>query len=231
MPVWLAKSRAITHSLNRKVGFIGILHQKFWTSSSSLHHPSSLSSIFIPAGIHEDHSNPHKGKVIVGDFQPVRGKLKAFIVNKEEIAGILNELYGDLSNEIEFEDFLKATTMTLFTISESEKVSYVDQIYSYLGDDPFRKHFLPIDPATKDLFNLVKDGVLLCKLTDIVVPGIIDERAVNIRTHGIGCTVVNIRTQDLVEGRPASNMEKFGNLNWTKLFLLTFQRLNRSWKR
>ncbi|KAJ6403506.1 hypothetical protein OIU84_015419 [Salix udensis] len=31
---------------------------------------------------------------------------------------------------------------------------------------------------------------------------IIDELAVNIRTHGIGCAVVNIRTQDLVEGRP-----------------------------
>ena len=57
--------------------------------------------------------------------------------------------------------FLQAITMTLFTISESEKASYVDQIYSYLGDDPFLKQFLPIDPATKDLFNLMKDGVLL----------------------------------------------------------------------
>ncbi|KAF9684267.1 hypothetical protein SADUNF_Sadunf04G0100100 [Salix dunnii] len=98
--------------------------------------------------------------------------------------------------------FLKATTMTLFTISESEKSSYVDQIYSYLGDHPFLKQFLPIYPATQDLFNLVKDGVLLCKLINIVVLGGIDERAVNIRTHGIGWTVVNIRTQDLVEGRP-----------------------------
>ncbi|KAJ6677483.1 FIMBRIN-4-LIKE [Salix purpurea] len=49
--------------------------------------------------------------------------------------------------------FLKATTMTLFTISESEKASYADQIDSYLGDDPFLKH--------------------------IVVPGIIDKRVVN----------------------------------------------------
>uniref|UniRef100_A0A6N2NJT7 Protein TIC 20 n=1 Tax=Salix viminalis TaxID=40686 RepID=A0A6N2NJT7_SALVM len=40
------------------------------------------------------------------------------------------------------------------------------------------------------------------KLINIVVPGIIDELAVNIRTRGIGCVVVNIRTQDLVEGRP-----------------------------
>uniref|UniRef100_A0A6N2M2U7 Uncharacterized protein n=1 Tax=Salix viminalis TaxID=40686 RepID=A0A6N2M2U7_SALVM len=70
--------------------------------------------------------------------------------------------------------FLKATTMTLFTISESEKASYVHQIYSYLGDDPFLKQFLPIDPATKDLFDLVKDGLI-----NIAVPGIVDERAVS----------------------------------------------------
>ncbi|KAJ6370127.1 hypothetical protein OIU76_028405 [Salix suchowensis] len=57
---------------------------------------------------------------------------------------------------------LKATTTTLFTISESEKASNGDQIHSFLGNDPFRKQFLPIDPATKDLLNLVKDGVLLC---------------------------------------------------------------------
>uniref|UniRef100_A0A6N2M8Y0 Uncharacterized protein n=1 Tax=Salix viminalis TaxID=40686 RepID=A0A6N2M8Y0_SALVM len=31
---------------------------------------------------------------------------------------------------------------------------------------------------------------------------IIDELAVNITAHGIGCAVVNITTQDLVEGRP-----------------------------
>uniref|UniRef100_A0A6N2MW94 Calponin-homology (CH) domain-containing protein n=1 Tax=Salix viminalis TaxID=40686 RepID=A0A6N2MW94_SALVM len=111
--------------------------------------------------------------------------------------------------------FLKATTMTLFTISESEKASYVHQIYSYLGDDPFLKQFLPIDPATKDLFNLVKDGLI-----NIAVPGIVDERAVSTKrvlnpwkrnenhtlclnsAKPIGCTVVNIGTQHLAEGRP-----------------------------
>ncbi|KAF9684260.1 hypothetical protein SADUNF_Sadunf04G0099400 [Salix dunnii] len=95
----------------------------------------------------------------------------------------LNELYADLSNEIESEDFLKclefginweatyafycmelgvirdlqgqataksgaskqsssflkATTMTLYTISGCEKACYVGKIYSYLGDDPFLK--------------------------------------------------------------------------------------------
>nr|GMD56111.1 fimbrin-1 [Ipomoea batatas] len=117
--------------------------------------------------------------------------------------------------------FLKATTTTLLhTISESEKESYVAHINSYLRDDPFLKQFLPIDPASNALFDLAKDGVLLCKLINVAVPGTIDERAINIKrvlnpwernenhtlclnsAKAIGCTVVNIGNQDLVEGRP-----------------------------
>ena len=50
------------------------------------------------------------------------GKLKAFIFNKEEITGILitgilNELYADLSNEIEFEDFLKVSSFYCLILS------------------------------------------------------------------------------------------------------------------
>ena len=41
------------------------------------------------------------------------GKLKAFIFNKEEITGILNELHPDLSNEIDFEDFLKVSSFSI----------------------------------------------------------------------------------------------------------------------
>jgi plastin-1 len=41
------------------------------------------------------------------------GKLKAFIFNKEETSGILNELYADLSNEIEFENFLKVSSFSV----------------------------------------------------------------------------------------------------------------------
>ncbi|KAK8501723.1 hypothetical protein V6N13_009707 [Hibiscus sabdariffa] len=105
-------------------------------------------------------------------------------------------------------------------IIESEKVYYVRHINIYLADDPFLSQFLPIDPATDDLFNLAKDGVLLCKLINLSVSGTIDERAINTKkvlnpwernenhtlalnsAKAIGCTVVNIGTQDLVEGRP-----------------------------
>ncbi|KAF0917246.1 hypothetical protein E2562_017134 [Oryza meyeriana var. granulata] len=113
-----------------------------------------------------------------------------------------------------------ATTTLLHTISESEKASYVGHINAYLAEDPFLKTALPIDPATDHLFHLTKDGVLLCKLINLAVPGTIDERAINTKkllnlweknenhtlclnsAKAIGCTVVNIGTQDLAEGRP-----------------------------
>ncbi|KAL3821630.1 hypothetical protein ACJIZ3_007535 [Penstemon smallii] len=117
--------------------------------------------------------------------------------------------------------FLKATTTTLrHTISESEKSSYVSHINNFLGEDPFLKKYLPIDPSANALFDLAKDGVLLCKLINVAVPGTIDERAINTKgdlnpwernenhtlclnsAKAIGCTVVNIGTQDLVEARP-----------------------------
>ncbi|CAO2183863.1 unnamed protein product [Urochloa humidicola] len=113
-----------------------------------------------------------------------------------------------------------ATTTLLHTISESEKASYVGHINAYLAEDPFLKTALPIDPGTDHIFHVTKDGVLLCKLINLAVPGTIDERAINTKkvlnlweknenhtlclnsAKAIGCTVVNIGTQDLAEGRP-----------------------------
>ncbi|KAK3032463.1 hypothetical protein RJ639_037276, partial [Escallonia herrerae] len=187
------------------------------------------------------------GRVTLADLPPLMAKLKALsqMYNEEEIRGILSDLGSDASNEIDFEgflktylnlqtqanaklgnsknssSFLKATTTTLLhTIIQSEKASYVAHINSYLRDDPFLKQFLPIDPATNALFDVAKDGVLLCKLINVAVPGTVDERAINTKqvlnpwernenhtlclnsAKAIGCTVVNIGTQDLVEGRP-----------------------------
>ncbi|CAH2080593.1 unnamed protein product [Thlaspi arvense] len=112
--------------------------------------------------------------------------------------------------------FLKATTTTLrHSISQSEKASYVSHINSFLRDDKFLKKYLPIDPSGNDLFDLCKDGLI-----NVAVPGTIDERAINTKStlnlwernenhtlclnsaKAIGCTVVNIGTQDFIEGRP-----------------------------
>ncbi|KAF6144998.1 hypothetical protein GIB67_013349 [Kingdonia uniflora] len=187
------------------------------------------------------------GKVTVGDLPPVLTKLKGFNeqFKEEEIARILGESGSGMADEIDFEAFLRAylnlqaratanqggsktastflkatSTSLLHTIIESEKASYVAHINSYLGEDPFLQKYLPLDAATNDLFNLVKDGVLLCKLINVAVPGTIDERAINTKrvlnpwernenhtlclnsAKAIGCTVVNIGEQDLIESRP-----------------------------
>ncbi|TKY57358.1 Fimbrin-1 protein [Spatholobus suberectus] len=188
------------------------------------------------------------GKVTFGDLPHLMVKLNAFrdMYGEDEIRGILGESGTDFTNDIDFEAFLKAylnlqsqatakqgggrrhsssflketVTTLLHTISESEKACYVAHINSYLGDDPFLNQYLPLDPATNDIFDLAKDGVLLCKLINVAVPGTIDERAINCKQNpslweinenhtlclnsakAIGCTVVNIGTQDLVEGRP-----------------------------
>lgn len=58
--------------------------------------------------------------------------------------------------------FLKSCTTTLLhTIYQSEKGSFVQHINRYLKDDPFLKQFLPLDPHSNELYELVKDGVLL----------------------------------------------------------------------
>ncbi|KAH6836827.1 Actin binding Calponin homology domain-containing protein [Perilla frutescens var. hirtella] len=116
--------------------------------------------------------------------------------------------------------FLKSPTSTLLhTISESEKAAYVAHINNYLAHDEFLKRCLPIDPTTNDLFEVAKDGVLICKLINCAVPGTIDERAINTKrklnpwernenhtlclnsAKAIGCTVVNIGNEDFIEGR------------------------------
>ncbi|KAL4363083.1 hypothetical protein GQ457_04G025960 [Hibiscus cannabinus] len=187
------------------------------------------------------------GKLTVGDLASRMSRLKVVGENlsEQERADFIADLYPNLNDEVDFEFFLKvylklhahassrtgspaknssaflkaATTTLLHTISESEKASYVAHINNYLAQDGFLNKYLPIDPSSNDLFEFVKDGVLLCKLINVAVPGTIDERAINTKrllnpwernenhtlclnsAKAIGCTVVNIGTQDFIEGR------------------------------
>uniref|UniRef100_A0A0E0K1P8 Calponin-homology (CH) domain-containing protein n=1 Tax=Oryza punctata TaxID=4537 RepID=A0A0E0K1P8_ORYPU len=183
--------------------------------------------------------------VAVKDLPPVMEKLRGIheVLSEEEISNFLRESYPDMNQTIEFEPFLReylnlqakgssktggkrklkgsvsflkaSTTTLLHVINESEKTSYVNHINNFLGEDSFLKNFLPLDPSTNDIFNLVRDGLI-----NVAVPGTIDERAINTKkdpnpwernenhtlclnsAKAIGCTVVNIGTQDLIEARP-----------------------------
>jgi plastin-1 len=69
---------------------------------------------------------------------------------------------GGASKSSSSSSFLKSSTTTLLhNPNQAEKSSYVAHINTYLGDDPFLKKYLPMDPAGNDLFDLVRDGVVL----------------------------------------------------------------------
>ncbi|XP_024005291.1 fimbrin-1 isoform X2 [Eutrema salsugineum] len=222
-------------------GFVGVVVSDPWLQSQFTQlELRNLNSKFVSL-------KNQSGKITIQDLPPLLVKLKALnsTFKEDEIRDILCELSFDSSSDVGFEEFLKiylslqgkaaeisgghknassflkaSTTTLLHTIHQSEKGSFVQHINRYLGDDPFLKQFLPLDPDSNELYELVKDGVLLCKLINVAVPGTIDERAINTKrvlnpwernenhtlclnsAKAVGCTVVNIGTQDLAEGRP-----------------------------
>ncbi|CAL9037094.1 fimbrin-2-like [Musa acuminata AAA Group] len=218
-------------------GFEGVVVSDPWLQNQFTQvELRSLKSQFLASG-------GGRGSLTLRDLSATMSRLKIAgdCLTEDERAAFLRESYPDLDHHVDFELFLRvylkmqgrvgaknsssaflkaATTTLLHTISESEKASYVSHINNYLGEDPFLKKYLPIDPTTDDLFEIAKDGVLLCKLINLAVPGTIDERVINTKrvlnlweknenlmlflnsAKAIGCTVVNIGTQDLAEGRP-----------------------------
>lgn len=222
-------------------GYVGILVSDPWLQNQFTQvELRSLKSHFVSM-------RRENGQLSLSDLPSKMSKLKIIgeSLTEEERASFLNDTYQNMDEDVDFELFLRAylklqahanarmgsgaknssaflkaaTTTLLHTISESEKASYVGHINNYLGQDEFLKRYLPIDPSTNDLFEIAKDGVLLCKLINVAVPGTIDERAINTKTvlnpwernenhtlclnsaKAIGCTVVNIGTQDFIEGR------------------------------
>ncbi|KAH6555254.1 hypothetical protein KP509_1Z270100 [Ceratopteris richardii] len=158
------------------------------------------------------HEKGKGGLVTVDDLEMGINKLKLFqqpLTKKKSLGSLRCKLYLDLqtcgnhqlSPDKRTSAFLKLATTTL--------LHHITL-----------RNLLPIDPSSDSLFNIVKDGVLLCKLINVAVPETIDERALNIKENlnvweqvenhnlclnsakAIGCSVVNIGTQDLMEGRP-----------------------------
>ena len=69
------------------------------------------------------------------------------------------------------------------TFSEEERAAYAKVINAELADDPVCKRYLPIDPDSNDIFDKIKDGVLLCKLINKAQEGTIDERVINTKEN------------------------------------------------
>ncbi|CAG8525193.1 2325_t:CDS:10 [Ambispora leptoticha] len=128
----------------------------------------------------------------------------AFAVNKSKIT-----VHGSSSN-------------VSHTINEDERTEFTRHINSALSHDPHLADKLPIPTNTMQIFDECKDGLILAKLINDSVPDTIDERVLNLPVRGkkinkfqmtennnlvifsakgIGCSVVNIGSHDLIEGR------------------------------
>ncbi|ORX68470.1 putative SAC6-actin filament bundling protein, fimbrin [Linderina pennispora] len=105
------------------------------------------------------------------------------------------------------------------TINEDESEEFTNHINFALNGDSDIGYRLPIDPNTMQLFDECRDGLILSKLINYSSPDTIDERVLNRgrklspfqvtennnvvinSAKAIGCSVVNIGSQDLAEGR------------------------------
>ena len=74
-------------------------------------------------------------------------------------------------------------SMQFQTFSEEERTAYVKVINSSLAEDPVCKKYLPIDSDSNEVFDRIKDGVLLCKLINKAQEGTIDERVINTKEN------------------------------------------------
>ncbi|CAA7268303.1 unnamed protein product [Cyclocybe aegerita] len=108
------------------------------------------------------------------------------------------------------------------TINEDERAEFTNHINLVIENDPDIGNRYPIPTDTMQLFDEVKDGLILCKLINDSVPDTIDTRVLNkpqtrkplnafqitennniviTSAKGIGCSVVNIGASDISEGR------------------------------
>mmetsp|Transcript_25513 Transcript_25513/g.43022 ORF Transcript_25513/g.43022 Transcript_25513/m.43022 type:complete len:634 (+) Transcript_25513:72-1973(+) len=104
--------------------------------------------------------------------------------------------------------------------SEEEKIAFSEHINFCLADNADVARHMPLNIDNYDLFDKAGDGLIFCALINLAVPDTIDVRALNRKAKlnvytktenlnlalnaakSIGCQVVNIGAQDLIEGRP-----------------------------
>lgn len=116
-----------------------------------------------------------------------------------------------------------ATGGTQHTINEDERTAFTSHINAVLSGDVDIGHLLPFPLDTFEMFDSCKDGLVLAKLINDSVPDTIDERVLNREgkkikklnafhmtennniviesAKGIGCSVVNVGSGDIIEGR------------------------------
>jgi len=166
-----------------------------------------------------------------------RGKLAALIseadasgdqrVSFDEFLTVVERSKGGDRSVLGFNDVITKKSSTVLQIkkdaivhsfAEEECMAFADFINTKLGADPRLAYLLPIRELDQ-LFTVVADGVLFCRLINLAEAEAIDERVINLNPRNlfhvtenlnlainaakaIGLTVVNIGSGDIQEGRP-----------------------------
>ncbi|CCD23291.1 fimbrin NDAI_0B02560 [Naumovozyma dairenensis CBS 421] len=115
-----------------------------------------------------------------------------------------------------------STTGTTHTINEEERREFTKHINQVLAGDEDIGYMLPFPEDTFQLFDECKDGLVLSKLINDSVPDTIDTRVLNMPKNNkrlnnfqasenanivinsakaIGCVVVNVHSEDIIEGK------------------------------
>jgi len=178
---------------------------------------ASAKDLNAAAGAHEQSSNITKKFASAANNKlaaaAVFGGLKERVKNKEGGAGEGNKSVA----------VAKSKFGATHSFAESETIAFTRHINETLDGDPDCAHLLPMSEDSTEIFETVKDGVLLCKLINHVGTGdTIDMRCVHLgRSHplsvfevtenlnlainaavAIGCRVVNIGSGDIMMGSP-----------------------------
>ena len=66
-----------------------------------------------------------------------------------------------------------------FISKNPEKAAYINIINNLLSNEELNNNYLPIDPYSNDIFDKIKDGILLCKFINKAKKDTIDERTIN----------------------------------------------------
>ncbi|CAK7271408.1 fimbrin [Sporothrix epigloea] len=127
---------------------------------------------------------------------------------------------GSISGKIHVQG---SNANTTHTINEDERTEFTRHINAVLAGDPDIGSRLPFATDTFEMFDECRDGLVLAKLINDSVPDTIDERVLNVAgrktktlnafqmtennniviesSKGIGCSVVNIGSGDIIEVR------------------------------
>ncbi|KAJ3322052.1 hypothetical protein HDV06_003653 [Boothiomyces sp. JEL0866] len=200
---------------------IAAFHQQFAASdkdkSADRIHPTELSAIATKAG--------ESAQAVIAKIAQLSLANDAGLVSFEgfltAVSGVRKEKGASYVGQRDDKKIVLHGHMenTTHTINEDEKESFTIHINQQLGSDKLLASRLPIDPKSMQIFSECKDGLLLAKLINDSVPGTIDERVLNVNkklnafqmtennnvvvnsAKAIGCSVVNIGANDLIEGR------------------------------